>query len=109
MTENNARLSLTGPLRPGIRFWAGLTTALLLCALQALLFHLRWHHNLGATPNLLIAGFWIACLALMAQASRIRAHRTPTLVALVIGCALLFPGASTSFHWTVWTVLGWLN
>ena len=89
--------------------WLIVAAAILVCGLHATLFYLRWHHNTGASVQVLIGTFWTAVIFLFFSIKRIKASKVHLVVALFFGLAAILPGAETCITWTIWSVMSFVS
>ena len=89
--------------------WLIVAAAILVCSLHATLFYLRWHHNTGASVQVLIGTFWVAVIFLCLSLRWIKESKVHVVVALIPGVAALLPGAETSITWTIWSVMSFVS
>jgi uncharacterized membrane protein YjjB (DUF3815 family) len=89
--------------------WLIVAAVILVCSLHATLFYLRWHHNTGASVQVLIGTFWAAVIFLCLSWRWLKESKVHVIVALVPGVAALLPGAETSITWTIWSVMSFVS
>ena len=88
--------------------WLLVAIAVVICAVHATLFYLRWYHNMGASAAVLTATFWVAIFSLGSCLILIKGSKKSAKLSLLVGVLILLPGAMTCINWTIWSVLGLL-
>jgi hypothetical protein len=88
--------------------WLIVAAVILVCSLHATLFYFRWHHNTGASVQVLIGTFWAAVIFLCFSLRWIKESKLHLVVALISGVAAMIPSAETSITWTLWSVMSFV-
>ena len=89
--------------------WLIVVAVVAVCILHATLFYFRFHHNTGASVQLLIGTFWAAVIFLCVSLRWIKRSKLHAVIAIFLGGAIILPGAETSISWTLWTVMGFVS
>ena len=93
-------------MEPPRKTWLLVAIAVVMCAVHATLFYLRWYHNMGASAAVLTATFWVAIFSLGSCLILIKGSKKSAKLSLLVGVVILLPGAMTCINWTIWSVPG---
>jgi hypothetical protein len=89
--------------------WLLVVAVIAVCIVHATLFYFRFHHNTGASVQLLIGTFWAAVVFLCVSLRWLKRSKLHVVIAMFVGGAIILPSAETNISWTLWALMGFVS